>query len=234
VHGADQIPYIEQLADYWGELCGSTEVGSAWADRLIGVTRMALSPDKNIHGYFHGTSACLSALLAAARYEEILELVEGDTFWPYKRWAVKALVAQGRHADTLRYAEKCRNPWASDTAIDAVCEQILLSTGNIDDAYARYALTANRAGTYVAWFRAIAKKYPHKPAATILSDLVRLTRGEEGKWFAAAKEAKLFDEAIALANQAPCDPRTLTRAARDFAETHSAFAIEAGMAALHG
>src|SRR5215211_3577226 len=99
--------------------------------------------------YFHGTSACLSALLAAARYEEILELVEGDTLWAYKRWAVKALVAQGRHADALRYAEKCRNPWASDAAIDAVCEQILLSIVNIDDAYARYALTANRAGTCV-------------------------------------------------------------------------------------
>jgi hypothetical protein len=232
-HGADQIPYIERLADHWGELCGSIELASAWADRLIGVTRMALSPDKNIRGYFHGTSACLSALLAAARYEEILELVEEDTFWPYKRWAVKALAAQGRHADALRYAEECRNPWASDAAIDAVCEQILLSTGNIDDAYARYALTANRAGTYVAWFRAIAKKYPHKPAATILSDLVRLTPGDEGKWFAAAREAKLFDEAIALANQAPCDPRTLTRAARDYAEKNPAFATEAGMAALH-
>jgi len=232
-HGADQIPYIERLADYWGELCGSTELAFAWADRLIGVTRMALSPNKNIRGYSHGTSACLSALLAAARYEEILELVEGDTFWPYKRWAVKALVAQGRHADALRYAEKCRNPWASDAAIDAVCEQILLSTGNIDDAYAHYALTANRAGTYVVWFRAIAKKYPHKPAATILSDLVRLTPGDEGKWFAAAKEAELFDEAIVLANQAPCDPRTLTRAARDFAEKNAAFATEAGMAALH-
>ena len=178
-------------------------------------------------------AACLSALLAATRHDEILELVERDSFWPYKRWAVKALVAQGRHGDALRYAETCRNPWASDAAIDAVCEQILLSTGHIDDAYARYALTANRAATYVAWFRAIAKKYPHKPAATILSDLVRLTSGDEGKWFAAAKEARLFDEAIALANQAPCDPRTLTRAARDFAEKNPAFATEAGMAALH-
>jgi hypothetical protein len=171
--------------------------------------------------------------LAAARYEEILELVQGNTFWPYKRWAVKALVAQRRPADALRYAENCRNPWASDAAIDAVCEQILLSTGDIDDAYARYALTANRAGTYVAWFRAIAKKYPHKPAATILADLVQLTPGDEGKWFAAAKQAKLFDEAIALAKQTPCDPRTLTRAARDFAEKNPTFATEAGMAALY-
>ena len=52
------------------------------------------------------------------------------------------------------------------------------------------------------------------------------------KWFAAAKDAKLFEEAIALANQTPCDPKTLTRAARDFAATHPAFAVEAGLAAL--
>jgi hypothetical protein len=44
--------------------------------------------------------------------------------------------------------------------------------------------------------------------------------------------ARLFDEAIALANQAPCDPRTLTRAARDFVERNPAFAVEAGLAAL--
>jgi hypothetical protein len=231
-HGADQVPYIERLADYWGELCGSAELASAWADRLIGLTRIALSPDKSVRGYFHGTSACLSALLAAARHDEILGLVAADTFWPYKRWGVKALVAQGRHADAVRYAESCRNPWASDAAIDAVCEEILLSTGAVEDAYTRYALTANRAGTYLGWFRAVAKKYPHKPPAAILADLVRLTPGDEGKWFAAAKDAKLFDAAIALASQSPCDPRTLTRAARDFAEKNPTFATAAGLAAL--
>lgn len=35
-----------------------------------------------------------------------------------------------------------------------------------------------------------------------------------------------------LANTSPCHPRTLTRAARDFAEENPAFAVEAGMAAL--
>jgi hypothetical protein len=34
-HGADQIPHIETLADSWGELCGSIDVGSDWSDRLI-------------------------------------------------------------------------------------------------------------------------------------------------------------------------------------------------------
>jgi hypothetical protein len=78
----------------------------------------------------------------------------------------------------------------------------------------------------------VAKKYPDKPASVVLADLVRHTPGEEGKWFAAAKDAKLFNEAVTLANGSPCDPKTLTRAARDFAQTNPAFAVEAGLAAL--
>jgi hypothetical protein len=134
--------------------------------------------------------------------------------------------------EAIAFAESCRNPWASDGDIDGLCEDILLSTGRVGEAYARYALTANRTGTYLGWFRAVVKKYPNVPRTVVLSDLVQLTPGDEGKWFAAAKDAKAFDEAIALANQTPCDPRTLTRAARDFAETHPAFAVEAGLAAL--
>src|SRR5882672_6192163 len=51
---------------------------------------------------------------------------------------------------------------------------------------ARYAISANRAATRLGWFRAVAKKYPDKPASVVLGDLVRHTPGEEGKWFAAA------------------------------------------------
>ncbi len=232
-HAADEIPYIEQLADYWGELCASTAMASAWADRLVGVTRMALSPDKNLRGHFHGTSACLSALFTAGRYDEVIDLVKADVFWPYKRWAVKALSAQGKKAEAIRYAEGCRSPLANAYDIDGLCEEILLSSGLVDEAYARYGLSANRAGTYLAWFRAVARKYPQKKPAEILADLVEHTPGDEGKWFAAAKDARLFDEAIALANRTPCAPQTLTRAARDFADKHPPFAIEAGMAALH-
>jgi hypothetical protein len=83
-HGADRLPYIECLADHWGELCGSIAVASEWSDRLIGLTRMALSPDKNLRGYFHGTTACLSALFAAARHDELIDLVQSDVFWPYR------------------------------------------------------------------------------------------------------------------------------------------------------
>jgi hypothetical protein len=174
----------------------------------------------------------LSALFTAGRYDELIELVQSDVLWSYKRWAVKALATQGRGAEAIAYAERCRSPWASDRDIDSLCEHILLASGQPEEAYARYAISANRAATFLGWFRAVAKKYPDKPPGVVLADLVRHTPGEEGKWFAAAKDAKLFDEAVALANATPCDPKTLTRAARDFAQTNPAFAVEAGLAAL--
>ncbi|MEM6559758.1 MAG: hypothetical protein AAF605_08235 [Myxococcota bacterium] len=231
-HAADQIPYIERLADHWGELCASSEVASRWADELVGITRMALSPDKNLRGHFHGTPACLTSLYAAARYDELLDLLKDEPFWHYKRWAAKALAAQGKKAKAIRLAESSRSAWASDLDIDRMCEEMLLSSGLAEEAYESYGLRANRASTYTAWFRAVRKKYPHKRAAQVLDDLVAETPGDEGKWFAAAKDAKLFDEAIALANRTPCSPQTLIRAARDFDEKRPAFAIEAGMAAL--
>lgn len=78
----------------------------------------------------------------------------------------------------------------------------------------------------------IAKKYTHITPETILRDLVAVSPGEPGKWFAADKDAGLFDLAIELANASPTDPRTLTRAAMDFAHKQPAFAMAAGLAAL--
>jgi hypothetical protein len=55
-----------------------------------------------------------------------------------------------------------------------------------------------------------------------------------GNYFhgATAKELKLFDLALELANRSPCDPKTLTRAARNYLEIKPAFALGAAMAAL--
>ena len=144
---------------------------------------------------------------------------------------MQALAAMGRKAEALRYAEQARGR-TDPSQIARACEGVLLSSGLVDEAYTRYGLEANQAGTRLAWFRAVTKAYPHKTKAEVLADLVASTPGEEGKWFAAAKSAKLFDEAIALANKSPCPPQTLTRAARDFEEKNPPFAIEAGLAAL--
>jgi hypothetical protein len=138
----------------------------------------------------------------------------------------------GRKAESIRYAEDNRGINDPLGAIAEACEEILLSSGMTDEAYSRYAIAANRGTSHLATFRAITKKYPLKTAVEILNDLVNSTPGEEGKWFASAKSAGLYAEAIALANKTPCDPRTLTRAARDEATAHPEFAVEAGMAAL--
>ena len=56
----------------------------------------------------------------------------------------------------------------------------------------------------------------------------------ECKWFAAAKDTCLFELALELANRNPSDPRTLIRAARDYAAKRPEFALAVGMTALRG
>lgn len=231
----DDIPYIELLPEHWGTLCHSSELASYWADELMTPVRVTWSKDRRAGGgYFKGTSACLSALFKAGRYKEILELLDlaPYKFWHDRKWGMKALAAMGKKAEAIRYAEETRGLNESPIAIAEACEEILLANGMADEAYSRYAIEANQKTTYLATFRAIAKKYPHKAAKEILSDLVASSPGNEGKWFAAAKSAGLYREAIELANLTPCDPKTLTRAARDMEATEPRFAVEAGMAAL--
>jgi len=231
----DGIPYIEWLGDHWGALCASKEIASAWADRLMETVKLAWSPDPCLRGFFKGTTNCLSALIAAERYDDVLALLEFAPYemWHYRQYGVKALAAKGKKADAIRYAEEGRGLNDSPVAIARACEEVVLSSGHIDEAYERYGLEANQAGTYLATFRAVAKKYSHKPASEILADLVKTTPGDEGKWFAAAKDAGLYDEALALASRTPCAPKTLARAARDFGEKEPAFAIGAGLLSLH-
>lgn len=231
-HQNDKIPYIESLADHWGELCVTKELASRWADRLIGITSKALSPDPKMRGHYHGTTMCLTALYHAERFEELLTLLEHEKFWPYKRWSVRALAALGKKSEAIAFAEASRGPWTSEPDVARLCEEILLSSGLVDEAFERYSADANRAGTYLATFRAVAKKYPTKSDEDVLARLVASTPGDEGKWFAAAKDAGLFAEAIALARRTPTDPRTLARAARDHADEQPAFALEAGLVAL--
>lgn len=230
----DGISYIESLADHWGTLCAEPKLAERWIAEFRPMVEYAWRPHANGHGYYNGTAACLSAMMAAGQYEPLLGLLEMAPykFWHDRKWGVQALSALGRKAEALRYAEDSRGLNDPGMQIAAACESILLSSGLADEAYQRYAIEANQGGTHLATFRAIARKYPHKQPAEILRDLVAGTPGSEGKWFAAAKDAGLFDIAVELANASPTDPRTLTRAARDFAETQPAFALAAGLAAL--
>jgi hypothetical protein len=174
-HADDQIPYIEALGDFWGELCASKALASAWADELLPTVKIVWSEDPGLRGFFHGTSACLSALLHAERHDEILALLarEPTAIWPYRQWGVRALAAQGNTDEAIAYAETHRGLNDSGHYIACLCETILLAAGRSEEAYQRYAIAANQGTSNLATYRAIAKKYPHKRAAEVLSDLAR-------------------------------------------------------------
>jgi hypothetical protein len=231
---ADAIPYIETLGDFWGELCATQELASLWADNLTERLR-ATWRNRGTSSYFQGTPVCLSSLLAAGRYQELLDLLEIAPFvcWAYCQWGVRALAALGKSTEALRYADASRGLNDHPDIIARACEEILLSSGRADEAYQHYALAANRSGSYLTTYRAIVRKYQHMDPERILRDLVARTPGDHGKWFAAAKEAGLLELAMELAKESPCDPKTLTRAARDFIESNPGFALGAGLAALY-
>ncbi|WP_317204561.1 hypothetical protein [Janthinobacterium sp.] len=236
----DDMPYLEYLGEFWGELCATPELAEYWADYLSPTmtTMWDHCARTGEYGYFKGTTACLSALYAAGRHEELLALIAKSEYrhksWHNRVWGAKALAAAGKGTEAIRYAEDSKGLNAPLTAIAAFCEGVLLDSGFAEEAYTRYAVEATYATTNLATFKAIVKKYPGKPKETILRDLVASQPGQEGKWFAAAKDAGFYELAIELANRSPSDPRTLIRAARDFAVERPEFALAAGMTALRG
>uniref|UniRef100_D5X2H9 Uncharacterized protein n=1 Tax=Thiomonas intermedia (strain K12) TaxID=75379 RepID=D5X2H9_THIK1 len=231
----DGMSYIEALGELWGDLCVTHEIAVAWADKFLPGLESAWGSPRREHRFYGGTAACLACLYAAGRYEQLLALLEKAPFkwWRDRRWGVKALVAMGKRAEALRYAEESRGLNDPVWQIAQACESILLESGLAEVAYKRFAIDANQGATYLATFRAITRKYPGIPKEAILRDLVANTPGNEGKWFAAAKDAGLFDMAAELARHRSADPRTLTRAARDYAELKPGFALAVGLAALH-
>lgn len=236
----DDMPYLEYLGEFWGELCAMPEIASTWADYLSPTltTMWDHCARSGEYGYFKGTTACLSALFAAGRHDELLALIAKSEYrhksWHDRMWGAKALAAAGKRAEAIRYAEDSKGRNAPLTAIAAFCEEVLLDSGFSEEAYARYAVQATSGATNLAAFKAVVKKYPRVPRETILRDLVASQPGQEGKWFAAAKDAGFFELAIELANRSRSDPRTLIRAAKDFAMERPDFALAAGMTALRG
>ncbi|CUI04512.1 InterPro IPR001993 [Janthinobacterium sp. CG23_2] len=236
----DAMPYLEYLEEFWGELCATPETAAKWADDLSPLVTMMWDHCARTgeYGYSRSTTPCLSAMFAAGRHDELLGLIAKSEYrhksWHNRVWGARALAASGKPAEAIRYAEDSKGLNAPLTAIAAFCEGVLLDSGFADEAYVRYAVAATYAATNLATFKAIVKKYPGKQRETILRDLVASQPGNEGKWFAAAKDAGFFELAIELANKSPSDPRTLIRAARDFAAERPEFALAAGMTALQG
>jgi hypothetical protein len=131
----------------------------------------------------------------------------------------------------LAYAEASRGLNQPEAAIDATCERILLDAGRVDEAYEKYALTANGSSTGLATFRAIIRKYPNRDPKKVLVDLAT-SSGDPGRWFAAAKDAGFLDLALQFANAGRTDPRTLSRASRDLVNKDAQFCLRIGRLAI--
>ena len=192
--------------------------------------------DRQRYNHVAGSKICLSCLLEAGRYEELRELLalRRYRFWSDNRYEAEALLRQGLWQEAIAYAEASRsktNGAFSDHAIDRYCENILIQQGHRDEAYGRYGLALALATTNLATYRALTRRYPERDHRQMLIDLIE-TRGNRGKWFAAAKDAGMLDIAISCAAAPDADPSTLVRAARDFASKRPEFAMAVGVLAI--
>jgi len=228
----DGVSYLWLVEERWGELCASAEVASRWADEILPLLRRVWSEERP-GDFVAGTDLCLSSLLAAGRYQELLDVLalKERPIWPWRRYGIRALRDQGLLEEALAYAEASRGLNIPNPAVDAECEEILLAAGRREEAYERYALTANQANTGLATFRQLAKKYPEIDPQRILTDLADAS-GNPGRWFAAAKDAGHLDLALRFATTGRTDPKTLSRASRDFLESDPTFALRVGRLAV--
>ena len=232
----DDPPYIEHLGDHWGDLCATPELASVWADKLLPTQRSVLLERKRgTYAFFSGTTLCYSALFKAGSHDELLELLAMDPrpIWQYLVWGARVLAGRGKVDDAIAYVRERAGSTTSLETIARFAEAELLKAGRRAEAFDQYALLANQANSNLSTFRALAKKYPELTPDKLLGHLIASTPGEPGKWFATAKTLKLFDRATQLAWASPCDPKTLTRAARDHLVKQPAFAMQCALAALH-
>ena len=230
----DGVEYLAPLEDRWGEIAQYPDLIDEYADRMIGTVRRAWA-DHQTFQHVIGTSICLSCLLEGGRYDELHELLATRRMksWSSHRFGAEALARQGLWKGAIGFAEAARsaNPGFSEMSIDRFCEKLLIDHGRADEAYRRYGLRAASGTTNLSVYRSLVRTYPDRDHRRMLLDLIE-TRGDKGKWFAAAKESRFFDIAIECAAAQGADPSTLVRAARDFCGKEPKFAATVALLAL--
>ena len=231
----DGVDYLAPIADRFGEIAAYPALMNDHADRELDLIRSVWSDHER---FDHVPSAImtLSCLLESGRYDELLELLslKRSLLWFDASFGAEALLRQGRETEALEYAEAqlqkgLRYGGAHDIA--RFCERILVSQGDAETAYRRFALPMAVGNTYLAIWRDLVKRYPDRDKRMILEDLIA-THGAKGKWFAAAKTAGFFDIALECAAQSDASPATLIRASRDLRAKKPAFAAQVGLHAI--
>ena len=75
------------------------------------------------------------------------------------------------------------------------------------------------------------RRYPERVPRQVLIDLIE-ARGEQGKWFAAAKSAGFLDVALDCARLGTTEPATLLRATRSFVKSEPRFSAQIALQAI--
>jgi len=225
---------FDGLRDHWGELCVYSGLAHLWADRLLPTAKESFANES--YSYFVGSDMCFSCLLFTERYDELQELLhlQDKPFWSYNKFWAMTLIKQGKPKEALDYANHILSQQKTNNSkpeIDRFCESVLIDMDRTEEAYKKYGLNTPSYGTYLNIYRGICKKYPTVDKRKVLLDLIERT-GNKGKWFAAAKAAGQFDIALECAMTGDCDPDTLLRATRDFAEKNPQFALRVGIEAV--
>ena len=228
----DGVQYLTPVEEHWGEICGVPQLANEWADRILPMLRQVWregSPGAHVVG----DTLCLSCLLETGRYEELDEVLRlrKVPFWHNDKFLAEALVRTGQVDKAIEYAEAHLDRGYDEYDILDFCEKALLDAGRREEAYQRYGILSVIATNNLTIFRKTVAKYPERDPRQVLLDLIAL-RGEKGKWFAAAKDAGHLDIALDCASTGGTEPKTLVRAARDFAGTEPEFSAKVALIAI--
>jgi hypothetical protein len=229
----DGVQYLAPIEDRWGEIAVYPELMEQYTESLRGLIQRVWV-DEPPGGHVIGTTICLSCLLETGRYGDLIELLACARvrWWHWHRFGAEALARRGMWEAAIGYADTCRGPHGNDDwRIDRFCEDVLIKSGRTEEAYRRYGLKTVTGPTYLSIYRETFKRYPARDRRQVLLDLIE-ARGQRGKWFAAAKDARFLDIALVCARDFTVEPATLVRAARDFAAKEPKFAAEIGLLAL--
>lgn len=231
---ADRLALTDPVAARWGELLPDPGHASTWADAHVEEVREGWSASRKVGGHTATAVPVLSALLAANRPVDVIELLKRapEPYWPERRFGVEAYLHMDARSDARRFAE----PSLSDPVFAAeaarVCEDILLDAGLTEEAYRRYALVPDPAQRPLDQVHAIARRHPSHPPDEVLRELVAATGVDGDGWFDAALALGAEDVARELATSPGRDPERVMSAARAALVDAPELGLDLALAAL--
>src|ERR1700732_2537917 len=109
------VQYPALLEDRWGAIAVYTELMNEYTERLRALIRRVWV-DEPPGGHVIGTAICLSCLLEAGRYGDLIELLACARmkWWHWHRFGAEALARQGAWDAAIAHADGCRAPQGYD------------------------------------------------------------------------------------------------------------------------